>query len=130
MQKQIAAELGISRCTVYTELKCDPEIDEQPGKEILDKNFRPAYSAERGGTAYQRNLQNRGRRPKREILRACFDDFDFDKVAVYGVCIRQTNYTRTAQGAVLVNCFLMADGLYHEFFSSSSIFSASAGSIL
>ena len=34
---------------------------------VLDENFRPAYSAERGKTMYQRNLRNRGRRPKRGI---------------------------------------------------------------
>jgi hypothetical protein len=34
---------------------------------VLDENFRPAYSAERGQTVYQRNLRNRGRRPKRDI---------------------------------------------------------------
>lgn len=63
---QIAAELGISQCTVYTELKRGQERDEQTGEEVLDKNFRPLYRAERGEAAYQRNLRNRGRRPKRQ----------------------------------------------------------------
>ena len=34
---------------------------------VLDENFRPAYSAERGQTVYQMNLRNRGRRPKRGV---------------------------------------------------------------
>ncbi len=63
---QIAAELGVSQCTVYTELKRGQEFDEQTGEEALDKNFRPAYCAERGEAVYQRNLRNRGRRPKRQ----------------------------------------------------------------
>ena len=62
---KIAAELGISQCTVYTELKRGQETDDGGGV-VLDENFRPAYSAERGQTVYQRNLRNRGRRPKRE----------------------------------------------------------------
>ncbi len=63
---QIAAALGISQCTVYTELKRGQEMDEQTGEEILDRNFRPAYRAERGEAVYQRNLRNRGRHPKRQ----------------------------------------------------------------
>ncbi len=63
---QIAAALDISQCTVYTELKRGQELDEQTGEEILDRNFRPAYRAERGEAVYQRNLRNRGRRPKRQ----------------------------------------------------------------
>ena len=63
---KIAAELEISQCTVYTELKRGQETDDGGGV-VLDKNFRPAYSAERGQTVYQRNLRNRGRRPKRDI---------------------------------------------------------------
>ena len=63
---QIAAELGVSQCTVYKELKRGQERDEQTGEEVLDKNFRPLYRAERGEAAYQRNLRNRGRRPKRQ----------------------------------------------------------------
>ena len=63
---QIAAELGVSQCTVYTELKRGQELDEQTGEEVLDKNFRPVYRAERGEAVYQRNLRNRGRRPKRQ----------------------------------------------------------------
>ena len=62
---KIAAELEISQCTVYTELKRGQEADGEGGV-MLDENFRPAYSAERGQTVYQRNLRNRGRRPKRE----------------------------------------------------------------
>ena len=62
---KIAATLEISQCTVYTELKRGQEADGEGGV-VLDENFRPAYSAERGETVYQRNLRNRGRRPKRE----------------------------------------------------------------
>ena len=62
---KIAAALEISQCTVYTELKRGQEADGEGGV-VLDENFRPAYSAERGETVYQRNLRNRGRRPKRE----------------------------------------------------------------
>lgn len=63
---QIAAEMGISQCTVYKELKRGQELDERTGEEILDKNFRPKYRAERGEAVYQRNLRNRGRRQKRQ----------------------------------------------------------------
>ena len=63
---QIAAELGISQCTVYTELKQGQIFEEQTGKEVLDENFRPVYCAERGEAVYQRNLRNRGRRPRRQ----------------------------------------------------------------
>ena len=57
---KIAAELGISQCTVYTELKRGRCV--RAGGDVeLDKNFRPAYSAERGQTVYQMNLRNRGR---------------------------------------------------------------------
>ena len=63
---QDCAELEISQCTVYTELKRGQETD-GVGDVVLDENFRPAYSAERGKTMYQRNLRNRGRRPKRGI---------------------------------------------------------------
>ena len=62
---KIAAALEISQCTVYTELKRGQETD-GVGDVVLDENFRPAYSAERGQAVYQRNLRNRGRRPKRE----------------------------------------------------------------
>ncbi|WP_367276483.1 helix-turn-helix domain-containing protein [uncultured Oscillibacter sp.] len=61
---KIAAELGISQCTVYTELRRGQYV-RVDGDVELDKNFRPAYNAERGETVYQRNLRNRGRRPKR-----------------------------------------------------------------
>ncbi len=64
---KIAAELEISQCTVYTELKRGQETDGATGDAVLDENFRPAYSAERGQTVYQRNLRNRGRRPKRDV---------------------------------------------------------------
>lgn len=60
---RIAAALGISQCTVYTELKRGQSID-GAGDLVLDGNFRPAYSAEMGEMVYQRNLRNRGRRPK------------------------------------------------------------------
>ena len=63
---KIATELGISQCTVYTELKRGRHV-KAGGDVELDENFRPAYSAERGQTVYQRNLRNRGRRPKRDI---------------------------------------------------------------
>ena len=63
---KIAAELEISQCTVYTELKRGQETDGGGGV-VLDENFRPAYSAERGQTVYQMNLRNRGRRPKRGV---------------------------------------------------------------
>ena len=62
---KIAAALEISQCTVYTELKRGQETD-GVSDVVLDENFRPAYSAERGKTMYQRNLRNRGRRPKRQ----------------------------------------------------------------
>ena len=65
---KIAAELEISQCTVYTELKRGQEADGEGGV-VLDENFRPAYSAERGQTVYQRNLRNRGRRPKKIVER-------------------------------------------------------------
>ena len=45
---KIAAELDTSQCTVYTELKWGQETD-GAGEVVLDENFRPAYSAERGG---------------------------------------------------------------------------------
>ena len=61
---KIAAELEISQCTVYKELKRGQETS-KAGDVVLDENFRPAYSAERGQTEYQKNLRNRGRRPKR-----------------------------------------------------------------
>lgn len=45
---KIAAELGISPCTVDTELKRRQCL--KAGVDMtLDKNLRPAYSAERGG---------------------------------------------------------------------------------
>ena len=61
---KIAAELGISQCTVYTELKREQETDERTGETVLDHNFRPEYKAERGEKTYQSNLRKRGRRPK------------------------------------------------------------------
>ena len=63
---KIAAELGISQCTVYTDLKRGQGTDGE-GDVVLDENFRPAYSAERGQTTYQRNLRSCGFRPKRDI---------------------------------------------------------------
>ena len=65
---KIAAALEISQCTVYTELKRGQETD-GAGDVVLDENFRPAYSAERGQTVYQRNLRHRGRRPKKTVER-------------------------------------------------------------
>lgn len=61
---KIAAELEISQCTVYTELKRGRKTDKWTGEVALDKNFRPAYSAELGEMTYQSNLRKRGRRPK------------------------------------------------------------------
>ena len=61
---KIAAELEISQCTVYTELKRGQKTDSWTGEVALDKNFRPEYSAERGEMTYQSNLRKRGRRPK------------------------------------------------------------------
>lgn len=61
---KIAAELGISQCTVYTELKRGQKTDEWTGETVLDHNFRPEYKAERGEKTYQSNLRKRGRRPK------------------------------------------------------------------
>lgn len=61
---KIAAELEISQCTVYTELRRGRKTDEWTGEVALDKNFRPAYSAELGEITYQSNLRKRGRRPK------------------------------------------------------------------
>ena len=39
---KIAAELGISQCTVYTELKRGQKTDEWTGETVLDHNFRPS----------------------------------------------------------------------------------------
>lgn len=61
---KIAAELEISQCTVYTELKRGQKTDQWTGEVVLDKNFRPEYKAERGEMTYQSNLRKRGRRPK------------------------------------------------------------------
>lgn len=60
---KMAAALGISLCTVYAELKRGQTTDGD-GEVVIDENFRPAYSAERGQFTYNRNLRNRGRRPK------------------------------------------------------------------
>lgn len=62
---KIAAELEISQCTVYTELKRGQKTDQRTGEVVLDKNFRPEYKAERGEMTYQSNLRKRGRRPKK-----------------------------------------------------------------
>nr|DAF62900.1 MAG TPA: transposase [Caudovirales sp. ctu3532] len=61
---KIAAELEISQCTVYAELKRGQEFDKETGEPVMDKNFRPEYKAERGEITYQKNLRKRGRRPK------------------------------------------------------------------
>lgn len=50
---KIAAALEISQCTVYKELKRGRETNEA-GDVVLDENFRPAYSAERGGDHVQK----------------------------------------------------------------------------
>ena len=60
---KVAAALDISLCTVYAELKRGQTID-GAGELVLDKNFRPTYSAEWGQYTYNRNLRNRGRCPK------------------------------------------------------------------
>ena len=69
---KIAAELGISQCTVYTELKRGQETDERTGETVLDHNFRPEYKAERGEKTYQSNRslcwKDRGTRSSREII--------------------------------------------------------------
>lgn len=62
---KIAAELEISQCTVYTELKRGQKTDQWTGEVVLDKNFRPEYKAERGEMTYQSNLRKRGRRTKK-----------------------------------------------------------------
>ena len=59
---EIAAELGISQATVYTELHRGSVYDAE-GKAVLDGNFRRKYSAERGEAVYQQNRRNQGRRP-------------------------------------------------------------------
>lgn len=59
---EIAAELGISQATVYTELRRGQVYDDA-GREVLDKNFRRKYSAEQAEAVYQQNQRNKGRRP-------------------------------------------------------------------
>ena len=61
---QIAAELGLILCTVYTELKRGQRADARTGEIALDRNFRPEYNAELGEKTYQSNLRKRGRRSK------------------------------------------------------------------
>lgn len=80
---KIAAELEISQCTVYTELKRGQETD-GAGDVVLDENFRPAYSAERGETMYQRNLRNRGRRVEIKP--------EYRKMAQDRICTTQIEY--------------------------------------
>lgn len=60
---EIAAELGVSQTTVYKELSRGRTVDEETGEVVLDKNFRPAYNAERAQAAYQQAISKRGRRP-------------------------------------------------------------------
>lgn len=72
---KIAAELGISQCTVYAELKRGQILKAGGGVE-LDDNFRPAYCAERGEAVYQGNLRNRGRRKKGAIEQKGADGHD------------------------------------------------------
>ena len=52
---KIAAELEIGQCTVYAELKRGQETD-GASDVVLDENFRPAYSAERGGNRVSAEL--------------------------------------------------------------------------
>lgn len=59
---EIAAELGISQATVYTELRRG-QVYDAAGQEVLDKNFRRKYSAEQAEAVYQQNQRNKGRRP-------------------------------------------------------------------
>ncbi len=80
---KIAAELEISQCTVYTELKRGQETD-GVGDVVLDENFRPAYSAERGETMYQRNLRNRGHRVEIKP--------EYRKMAQDRICTTQIEY--------------------------------------
>ncbi len=56
---EIAAELGFSQATIYTELKRG-----RTGR--LDKNKRFEYDPEIGLTVYQENLRKRGRKRKEE----------------------------------------------------------------
>lgn len=65
---EIAAGVGICQATVYIELQRGRVYDED-GKEIMDDNFRPKYSAEQGQTVYLANMRRRGRRPKAEKMR-------------------------------------------------------------
>ena len=80
---KVAATLDISLCTVYAELKRGQAIDSE-GEVVLDKNFRPAYSAERGETMYQRNLRNRGRRVEIKP--------EYRKMAQDRICTTQIEY--------------------------------------
>ena len=61
---KIAAELGISQCTVYTELKRGQETDERTGETV--STITSARSTKPSGAkkTYQSNLRKRGRRPK------------------------------------------------------------------
>ena len=79
---KIAAELEISQCTVYTELKRGQETD-GAGDVVLDENFRPAYSAERGETVYQRNLRNVNAKQKMLIFAEMECHFSAVSIAVY-----------------------------------------------
>ena len=65
------------------ELKRGQAIDSE-GEVVLDKNFRPAYSAERGETMYQRNLRNRGRRVEIKP--------EYRKMAQDRICTTQIEY--------------------------------------
>ena len=56
---EIAAELGFSQATIYTELK-------RGSTGQLDGNKRFEYDPELGLTVYQENLRKRGRKRKEE----------------------------------------------------------------
>ena len=64
---EISAKVGICQATTYVELKRGQVYDEE-GKEVMDDNFRPKYSAERGQAVYLANVRRRGRRSKAEKM--------------------------------------------------------------
>lgn len=59
---------------------------------------------------------------KREIFRACFDDFDFDKVALYGGTDierilgtdRMIRSRRKIEAAIYTNPYLQEQAMHHE----------------
>lgn len=56
---KIAAELGISQATVYTELRRG-QVYDVAGQEVLDKNFYRRYSAEQPRLCTSRTSSTRG----------------------------------------------------------------------